>query len=526
MELCVEENIEFVEKEYIELAQKMVTEFFEDNLEKNFDKKKRAKMAKVFEKTRIYYSEDFEDNVVGTAYPLEFEIRIRKMDDKVWLIGNLIHEYGHIFSYQDGVEYGYGGATLEEGNLDRLAELSINHYLKKYGELKIGDRKLNKINIPYIYITGYENEDSVTKTLLYPLSKDKKDVEALSEYLLGEKSKYIGMILDKKYEKEFRKKEKTKKQKKKNSRDFTFNYVDIFITHSNSFESIDRKSIYWKNNTLIPAMVLQNRLVSYGESIDISENILDGQKHSCAKIEKIYFNNRKLYDISYQELKEFCELIKKQDSKYIQGFDEFVIGKFAELSDEEIKIHYSEILDVSRILIEETQRLTRSVKVVLSKAINFEIPNRKNISENVMVQKYNILTDYFLLFSNISSEYARSLIKEVNNLRLLYAKIMGNQIRNGNVVILDAINTNFAEALIAFDRILEEGLNEFGVKLDYDSKTKKILVLNVKGDYSKEHTAKEIVEDLQNVPNISEEMNKALEHITVVKERGSGPDGH
>ena len=61
--------------------------------------------------------------------------------------------------------------TFEEGNADIFADLVINHYLEKYPDAELGF----DVEKPYQTGSSYDRENAWTRTMLYPLEKEKKD---------------------------------------------------------------------------------------------------------------------------------------------------------------------------------------------------------------------------------------------------------------------------------------------------------------------------------------------------------------
>lgn len=48
---------------------------------------------------------------------------------------------------------------------------------------------------PYVSFTAYTKENAWQRTMLYALERDGQDKIALAEYQLGDKNKYLDMVL-------------------------------------------------------------------------------------------------------------------------------------------------------------------------------------------------------------------------------------------------------------------------------------------------------------------------------------------
>jgi len=337
----LEANIDSDIKPQVELVQKMIEEYFEDTLGDKFDDNKKEKMQIVFNKTDVFFKK-LENNVNGTMYHLFDKIAIsdRHKYNNNLLFGFLIHEYEHAFSNYNFKNINYLNENgIEEGTADLFADLVINHYLEKHQKIELNGKNL-RIEYPYISKSGYDFENAWQRTILYGLQKSGKDKEALAEYVLGDKRKYLEMVLGENWA-------KGKRGDGFGNPEIILSKEEIYISPNMDFSDIDGNSIYTKRNFLLPAFKLQNKLN------EKEIYILDGNNYLTTYVGNAYFDNRKLYKISKEEMQEFNNLVYNQINPIkaihstIVDIDDFYNLKHTELSAEEMNEYSFEILDTS-----------------------------------------------------------------------------------------------------------------------------------------------------------------------------------
>lgn len=117
-------------------------------------------------------------------------------------------------------------------------------------------------------------------------------------------------------------------------------------------------------------------------------------------INKTYFQNRPIYEITPEEYREFIELYKDMhntSNPLVRGLPEYIDDKFEQIEDEVIEIHSKEILDSSMELLQITPSIGSGVLNVLTKAIEVEKNKLEEISETEdrekMIEYYKELCD-------------------------------------------------------------------------------------------------------------------------------------
>ena len=228
-------------------CQKLLLEFFKNNAQ-NFDSSKFERMKEVFStfsvvsksKEDIHYRGarcNHETNTIeisrdANVYSGEIDKGITK---EYKIMSFIIHEYGHAFSGGANLRF----RTIEEGMQISLEENVMNYYFKTRG-----------INAEHRNIGYGSNRKSLTKTLLYVLSKDNQDINAISEYLFGDKQKFISMFFTEEYVKNNNLTIDELQSKLSNK--------ELNIQFPNEFTDIDESSIYCDDNDIIHSLWLQN----------------------------------------------------------------------------------------------------------------------------------------------------------------------------------------------------------------------------------------------------------------------------
>lgn len=135
--------------------------------------------------------------VIGIANHLFDYIKIndRHINNISSTLGFLLHEYSHLFiKYSNKYNCTPTSFSIEEGTCDLFADLVMNHYIEKHNQIQLGERKI-RIEYPYSTYSLYDFENAWQRTILAGLEgKGKNPIEALSEYMLGDKYKYIECI--------------------------------------------------------------------------------------------------------------------------------------------------------------------------------------------------------------------------------------------------------------------------------------------------------------------------------------------
>ena len=240
-------------KELVELSQKIIVEFFQEKCGNSFDEEKRNRLQKVFD-TFSVISEDartihfyggrcsceekkIEINREIKVYPMESQNGINQ---KYKLMIEIIHEYAHAFSNKGKVDHKDMWSTrcFEEGMACLFEESVLDHYFKKNG-IKAKSRSI-----------GYDSqENAMPRTILFKLKEDDLYVRAMMEYFLGDKKRFLEMLLPQ---------EIVEKQNVyENMVSVNFSPREVFDSSPDSYKEIDESSVFCHKNSLIFAFWLQ-----------------------------------------------------------------------------------------------------------------------------------------------------------------------------------------------------------------------------------------------------------------------------
>lgn len=157
----------------VELAQKMIMNFFQGTLKNDFTPDKEEIVKTVFQKVNVEYgsmSEDIEDDAGEYNREEEKIIMSKENNDKKHYVQTLIHEYGHALSnfdfYQTGI---HSNSIIEEGMVELFKDLVI---------------AFNK-DIDIETYDTYKDETAITRTIMAGLYSSQKDMSIMTKYLLG-----------------------------------------------------------------------------------------------------------------------------------------------------------------------------------------------------------------------------------------------------------------------------------------------------------------------------------------------------
>ena len=422
----IESNIE----PYVQCVQKMIREYFEDTLGEKLDKKKQDKLRIVFNRTSVMFSDKLDENTFGTSRQLFNDIqvnsRIEKNSNKI--LQFLIHEYGHAFSYFDyKTMQHYWEKGIEEGTQDLFSELVINHYLEKHKSIEIDGKKI-RMDYPVISFSGYEWENGWQRTMAYPLLKIGQADAAIAEYQLGDKSKYLEMTLGADYA-------NSKKKDRFGNPSLDINAEEIYNIHQKDFKKVNKDSIFYRRNWILPIFEIQNKLNDKGVNLfDIAKK----QKWLCSYIAEQYFDGRKIYEISEEEFQEFQDLIIAQKEMFIFKYDEYANKTVDELEEDEINEYSFEILNMSKFMWKSLIAAGQNMERVWGKCLDLE---RKKVEEGQDISQ--------------SLRKYKAIIPE-------YIRILSRHISNENILLLDAVK----DLKFAYLEQLEAELNNKEKSLD------------------------------------------------------------
>lgn len=292
-DLIISEDI----KSIVEETQNAIIEYFQDTLGESFDESKRNRLQQVFN-TFSVISEDAGTihyyggrcSCINKKIEINRDINVylnemkNGMNKKSKIMLELIHEYGHAFSNINRLIIDFEDLSsishFEEGMQNIFSELVLNHYLKK------NNIQANAIS------TGYgKEENSLPRTILYSMSKNDEYNNAMAEYLLGNKQKFLSMFLPQKI---------VRAQKLYgNMISLNFSLKDVFDMRPDAFKQINEDSIFCYQNNMIYAFWLQNF---------VPENILCNEFLDCSSKEEILLKYEKKYQkkILFEDEKTTC----------------------------------------------------------------------------------------------------------------------------------------------------------------------------------------------------------------------------
>ena len=331
----VDPNIESLDN----LAQTMIKEFFEDALGADYTDKMREIVNIVCNKTSVCFKELAEnDNGIADYVLKTNSISTRHINSINRNLGFLIHEYAHLlsnfyFSYTgDGPE-----KTIEEGMADLFGDLVVNHYLDKHKNVVLDGRRV-RIDKPYQTYSGYHYENAWARTILAGLEPSGNDLKAVGAYYLESKKKYATMVFGENGE-------KNKRHTKFGETLIDADIKELYDLPNLDFSHINKDSIYYNRNYILPLYRIQNRI---GEGYDVISG--NSNSHDASLAANYYFKGKNFYEVPKDELAEFMELLEAQK---IPGEDYGLIGNIKSYRYGLIKsIRYGDISDFPFELIE------------------------------------------------------------------------------------------------------------------------------------------------------------------------------
>ena len=366
----INENI----KEETLLVQKMIMEFFEDKCPSNFTEEKKELIEKIFSKVEVYYS-DISSNGIANYNRKTIEIKERLRLNPARVLSYLIHEYAHLFSNRDYKENeSTSNDIFEEGVADTFADLVFNHYMEKHSEIIVNGNKLH-VSLPYESPSCYKFHNGWIRTMLYPLEKDNKDIEALTEFLLGDKMEFFKMTMGEEFVKDIELYEQN------NVINVPLGYKNLYMQHEEAFHGIDKNSFYYRKNHILPAFIIQEKVEDITD-VNVYE-LPNGDKFTSYFINHFYFRNRKIYEISPDEINEFIELYESSSCKeksFVMEYWEYVDSKMIELyNSDDITKNSSNILIATLAFLKKSfDKMGEYLGCVLINALESELEKTKS----------------------------------------------------------------------------------------------------------------------------------------------------
>lgn len=375
-----------------ELVRTMITEFFEDRLGENYTDEMRERLQNVFARIDVCFEGLYQtENGKANHVLKRTSISNKRKNSINRNIGFLIHEYAHHFSLFDYSYTADGTCTdIEEGMADTFSDLVVNHYISKH-KCVILDGKKVRIDSPYFTYSGYDTENSWARTMLAGLESKGRDIDAMAEYLLGNKNKFAEMIFG-------RETAESKNRTKFGETLIYTNVSELYYSKTLDFSNIDENSIYYRRNCILPFYQIQKRI---GGKEDLVSAALTGNRYLASDIANQYFNGKKFYEVPEAEFERFMRLIdgKLEQNGGLGIIIDIDIWKneiINTLTDQEIKEFSFEILErisaiwgktinagtnlerVMRLALEEeTRKIAEGQSIDISRA-----------KRNVIMEKY------------------------------------------------------------------------------------------------------------------------------------------
>ncbi len=293
------------------LAQRMIREFIKD-VYINVPADKLEAIEITFNRTNIIINKLPENyNMEVDSKTNTITIQEKRSHNQNKLLGYVLHGYAHCFSNMNLNEE--KDTILEEGNADIFTDLVVNNYIEKHPFENIGFH----INKDYTLETAYTESDSIIKSRMYVLEKLKIDKKMLLEFLLGDKNKYLKNIYN------------------GGSKYTEFNLNEFYEKNKFALQDIDRKSIYYKKNEILPLFILQKEIPN--------ENILE-KEYSALDLIKKRFKYERINKINADELDNFINIIK-DTNRIRNNLKEYIKTELTELTEMEKRTSCNNILE-------------------------------------------------------------------------------------------------------------------------------------------------------------------------------------
>ena len=262
---------------YVETAEKMIEEFFDNHGGLSSEEKERMQIAlKSIDFDLESYS---KDSTCGTLYNLYHFVSISKdnMDNPSKTLFYVLHEMSHVMSLSNFRQDLYhAGDAFEEGMADTFAQITSLEYISKHGDIEFGEGKVNKDSINGILeSTGYEIENGWTRSILYVLQKQGKDFSAVREFLLGKKSNFFEMAFGKETMKAF------ETNHNGDPLEVGFTHEEFYELFEPFLQDIDTGSMYYGMNFLLRDI---NKEKTFGNRLS---DCIVGEKITLDEVEEV-----------------------------------------------------------------------------------------------------------------------------------------------------------------------------------------------------------------------------------------------
>ena len=283
------------------------------------------------------------------------------------LLGYVLHGYAHCFSNMNKNEN--RDDILEEGNADIFVDLAVNNYIKNHPFENFGFH----IDKNYSIESTYTEANSIVRSRMYVLEKLKIDKKMLLEFLIGDKEKYLKNI--------FNGAQKTDE----------FNLNEFYEKNKFALQDINRESIYYRENTILPMYILQEKIPA--------ENILE-KEYSQLDLIKKCFNYERINKINADELDDIINIMQDTD-RVKDNLEEFIIEELDNLTDMEKRMSSDNIIE-NVLVICKYKQLNNEVATQVLEIIQYLI---NDLERNVKIERNDELLQKICdLINNIEVE--------------------------------------------------------------------------------------------------------------------------
>lgn len=375
------------------LAQRMIKEFLRSTYI-NIPDDKSEIVEIIFNSTNIIFNKLSEnENLEVDNKNKIITISEKRKTSQNKLLAYVLHGYAYCFSNREGKENNC--KLFEEGNANIFVDLVISNYIKNHPYENVGfhlDR--NSSNDKFI------EEDSELRTRMYVLEKLKMDKKMILEYLLGDKEKYLKNIFNGEQRRE------------------EFNIKEFYDKNKFALKDIDKESIYYSKNAILPLYILQNNIVN--------QDILD-KEYNATEIIKKYFSYQRINKINTNKLNEIISIMM-DTNKIKMNLEDFINDELKSLTEMEKRMSSANILE-NILTILNYQKLSdetiRQMGIIIQYLINDLERTEKLENGNELLQKINKLS------GKISID-DKSLQEEIND-NLSYLEIKLEMISKDNL---------------------------------------------------------------------------------------------
>ena len=410
------------------LAQRMIKEFIK-SVYSSIPEDKLEAVDITFNRTNVICgklpeNQDFEVNLKNKT----ITISEKRRHSQSKLLGYVLLGYAHCFSNRDLEEN--NNKVLEEGNADIFADLVVNNYLKNHPYENLGFH----LDKNYSVESNHLEENSIIRTRMYVLEKLKIDKKMLLEYLLGDKEKYIKNIFN------------------GGQKNEEFNLNEFYEKNEFALKDINRESIYYRKNAILPLYILQGKIQN--------ENILQ-KEYSSSDIINICFNNVRINKIDADKLDEIVNIM--QDTNKIKdNLVEWLERELVELTDMEKRMSSSNILE-NVLVVLKYKKLNNNIAKQVIEVIQYLI---NDIERNVKIERSKELVQKINDYSDKIKIEDKQLEEDIKD-SLSYLKIkleMSNEVNLTPDIFFNRLRSSLKngskiernEELIAYQTIKEE----------------------------------------------------------------------